>query len=274
MSEVFLRAVVESRGVDVEFAVAAGEVLAVLGPNGAGKSTALHVIAGLVRPDNGVVRVGERMLTDTSTGIDVRDPRPPRRPAAAGSVAVPAPGRRGQRGVRPAQPARLSSTARPRRFPGGGGALAGSGRCRRPGRSHAAPAVRRTGAAGRAGPRAGRRTRRVAVRRTSGRPGRGRGNRDAQGVARRAGPRRPVGGADHSRSARRAHAGRPRADPGIRQDRRNRFGRSGIGGSAQPLRGEVRRREPGQRYGRRRRGAHHGVGDGVARHPGRRRRGG
>ena len=71
MSEVFLRAVVENRGVDVEFAVAAGEVLAVLGPNGAGKSTALHVIAGLVRPDNGVVRVGERMLTDTSTGINV-----------------------------------------------------------------------------------------------------------------------------------------------------------------------------------------------------------
>ena len=71
MSEVFLRAVVESRGVDVEFAVATGEVLAVLGPNGAGKSTALHVIAGLVRPDNGVVRVGGRMLTDTSTGIDV-----------------------------------------------------------------------------------------------------------------------------------------------------------------------------------------------------------
>ena len=65
MSEVFLRAVVEGRGVDVEFGVAAGEVLAVLGPNGAGKSTALHVIAGLVRPDNGVVRVGERTLTDT-----------------------------------------------------------------------------------------------------------------------------------------------------------------------------------------------------------------
>lgn len=66
-----MRAVVENRGVDIEFAVSAGEVLAVLGPNGAGKSTTLHVIAGLVRPDDGVVRVGGRVLTDTATGTHV-----------------------------------------------------------------------------------------------------------------------------------------------------------------------------------------------------------
>src|SRR6478735_9830742 len=71
MTDVGVRAIVKSRGVDVEFTVAAGEVLAVLGPNGAGKSTALHVIAGLVRPDTGVVRVGDRVLTDTSTGTHV-----------------------------------------------------------------------------------------------------------------------------------------------------------------------------------------------------------
>jgi molybdate transport system ATP-binding protein len=71
MSAVALRAVVESRGVDLEFDVAADEVLAVLGPNGAGKSTALHVIAGLVRPDRGVVRVGQRVLTDTTAGVHV-----------------------------------------------------------------------------------------------------------------------------------------------------------------------------------------------------------
>jgi molybdate transport system ATP-binding protein len=68
MTNVSVHAIVENRGVDVEFAVAAGEVLAVLGPNGAGKSTALHVIAGLVQPDTGVVRVGDRVLSDTSTG--------------------------------------------------------------------------------------------------------------------------------------------------------------------------------------------------------------
>jgi molybdate transport system ATP-binding protein len=66
-----LHAVVADRGLDVQFSVAAGEVLAVLGPNGAGKSTALHVIAGLVRPDAGLVRLGERVLTDTRTGVSV-----------------------------------------------------------------------------------------------------------------------------------------------------------------------------------------------------------
>jgi molybdate transport system ATP-binding protein len=71
VTDVSVRAVVENRGVDIEFVVDAGEVLAVLGPNGAGKSTALHVIAGLVRPDHGVVRVGDRVLTDTATGTHV-----------------------------------------------------------------------------------------------------------------------------------------------------------------------------------------------------------
>lgn len=71
MTELQLRAVVSDRQVDVEFSVAAGEVLAVLGPNGAGKSTALHVIAGLIRPDDGWVRLGDRVLTDTAAGVDV-----------------------------------------------------------------------------------------------------------------------------------------------------------------------------------------------------------
>jgi molybdate transport system ATP-binding protein len=71
VTAIALRAVVESRGVDIEFDVAAGEVLAILGPNGAGKSTALHVIAGLMRPDRGEVRVGQRTLTDTAAGVHV-----------------------------------------------------------------------------------------------------------------------------------------------------------------------------------------------------------
>ncbi len=71
MSELQLRAVVAERHLDVEFSVSAGEVLAILGPNGAGKSTALHVIAGLLRPDEGIVRLGDRVLTDTAAGVHV-----------------------------------------------------------------------------------------------------------------------------------------------------------------------------------------------------------
>jgi len=71
MTALLLRAVLADRGLDLQLSVPAGEVLAVLGPNGAGKSTALHVIAGLVGPDSGLVRVGERVLTDTAAGVNV-----------------------------------------------------------------------------------------------------------------------------------------------------------------------------------------------------------
>ena len=44
---------------DVALTATPGEVLAVLGPNGAGKSTLLGVLAGLLRPDDGHVRLGD-----------------------------------------------------------------------------------------------------------------------------------------------------------------------------------------------------------------------
>ena len=48
---------------DVTLTAEPGEVLAVLGPNGAGKSTLLAVLAGLLRPDGGHVRIGDRTVT-------------------------------------------------------------------------------------------------------------------------------------------------------------------------------------------------------------------
>lgn len=59
------------RGLDVELTVGPGEVLAVLGPNGAGKSTLLDIVAGLLPPDGGEVRLAGRVLTDVAKGIAV-----------------------------------------------------------------------------------------------------------------------------------------------------------------------------------------------------------
>ncbi|MGH3350698.1 MAG: sulfate/molybdate ABC transporter ATP-binding protein [Nocardioides sp.] len=65
MSVLHLRAVIAERGIDVTLDVAAGETVALTGPNGAGKSSLLGVIAGLLRPDTGEVRLGDRDLDGT-----------------------------------------------------------------------------------------------------------------------------------------------------------------------------------------------------------------
>lgn len=52
--------------VRVTFAVAPGERLALFGPSGAGKTTILEVIAGLVPPRRGTVRLNGRTLTRTA----------------------------------------------------------------------------------------------------------------------------------------------------------------------------------------------------------------
>jgi ABC-2 type transport system ATP-binding protein len=44
----------------------AGEIVGLLGPNGAGKTTTVSMIAGLVRPDSGSVRIEGRQLTGDS----------------------------------------------------------------------------------------------------------------------------------------------------------------------------------------------------------------
>jgi putative spermidine/putrescine transport system ATP-binding protein len=48
----------------VAFTVPAAGVAAILGPSGCGKSTMLRIIAGLVRPKSGKVRIGPRDVTD------------------------------------------------------------------------------------------------------------------------------------------------------------------------------------------------------------------
>jgi molybdate transport system ATP-binding protein len=51
---------------DVELAVDPGEVVAVLGPNGAGKSTLLRAVCGLTPVSSGEVRLGGRVVDDST----------------------------------------------------------------------------------------------------------------------------------------------------------------------------------------------------------------
>ena len=49
-------------------------VTVLVGPSGVGKTSVLHMIAGLVRPETGHVRVAGRTLFDAGAGVDVRPP--------------------------------------------------------------------------------------------------------------------------------------------------------------------------------------------------------
>lgn len=52
---------------DTSLVVEQGEMVALLGPNGVGKSTTLKVIAGLLKPDAGIVRLGGVDVTAAPT---------------------------------------------------------------------------------------------------------------------------------------------------------------------------------------------------------------
>jgi molybdate transport system ATP-binding protein len=60
---------------DVGLEVGAGECLALAGPSGAGKTSFLRVVAGLLKPEHGLVEAGGETWLDTGRGID----RPPER---------------------------------------------------------------------------------------------------------------------------------------------------------------------------------------------------
>jgi len=53
----------------VELSLAQAEVLVVLGPSGCGKSTLLRLIAGLERPQRGVLRLGDTVLSEGRTFV-------------------------------------------------------------------------------------------------------------------------------------------------------------------------------------------------------------
>jgi len=51
-------------GADIE--IDRGEIVAVMGPSGSGKSTLLYALAGMVRPDRGEIRLGDRRIDNLS----------------------------------------------------------------------------------------------------------------------------------------------------------------------------------------------------------------
>src|SRR3979490_567976 len=62
---------------DVQLAVAAGELVAVLGPNGAGKTSLLRALAGLLPLSAGLVTLDGLVLEDPVEGIRVPSERRP-----------------------------------------------------------------------------------------------------------------------------------------------------------------------------------------------------
>lgn len=54
---------------DLTFSVNAGEFLAIVGPSGCGKTTLLSLIAGLLTPEKGQIRIYQNPLSESTTNI-------------------------------------------------------------------------------------------------------------------------------------------------------------------------------------------------------------
>lgn len=53
----------------IDLSIYEGEIVALLGPSGSGKSTLLRIIAGLIKPSNGVVSFKDKVITKPADGI-------------------------------------------------------------------------------------------------------------------------------------------------------------------------------------------------------------
>ncbi len=69
--EIALSHVLGAFALDVAFQREGAGVTALFGPSGAGKSSIVHAIAGLVRPSQGRIVIGGRVLFDSVAGIDL-----------------------------------------------------------------------------------------------------------------------------------------------------------------------------------------------------------
>lgn len=71
LSKTFAEGKLRRFAIDVEFAAPPG-VTVMFGPSGSGKTTILQCIAGLLRPDEGLISIAGETVFDSSSGIDMR----------------------------------------------------------------------------------------------------------------------------------------------------------------------------------------------------------
>jgi molybdate transport system ATP-binding protein len=70
MLEVEIKRALPGFNLDVAFSVD-GEILGILGPSGSGKTMTLQCIAGLLRPDQGLIKLNHRVLFDSHTRVNL-----------------------------------------------------------------------------------------------------------------------------------------------------------------------------------------------------------
>jgi NitT/TauT family transport system ATP-binding protein len=72
LSKTFRRGKLETHAIDsISLTIAPGEFVAIVGPSGCGKSTLMRLIAGLLPPSDGDVRVGERSVSGPETNVGI-----------------------------------------------------------------------------------------------------------------------------------------------------------------------------------------------------------
>lgn len=71
MLEATIKKQLRDFSLDLSLRVDDGSILVLMGDNGAGKSTTLNIIAGLVAPDTGKIRINGSVVYDAEAGTDV-----------------------------------------------------------------------------------------------------------------------------------------------------------------------------------------------------------